>query len=849
MQHDPLREAGYRSAMELLGRRGQRAEALRLYHRCVQVLDRELSVAPSPDTVAVYERLRSTSPTDPPVDDRRPIPSARRARLIGRGAELDRILGAWERTRGGGSGVVLVTGEPGVGKSRLVAEASRMIGSRGAVVAATRSYESAARAPWGPVAEWLRSEPLRGRVARLEPTWRSHVARLTPDLVPDSFDVAAGPDAVTNGRRLLLDALVAALATSTPTMLVLDDLQWCDDDTIELVGRLATVPSPLLVVLTARSVELELHQRASALVGELRRDGGLVEIDLEPLDRTSTIELAREVTCAGDDVDLTRWWDETEGNPLFVVELARASLADAGAGPQVLPATVRAVIDSRLGQLGQAARQVAEVAATIGRGFESSVITMVTGQSDDELVDPLDELWRLRVIREQGTGYDFSHDKVREVLLRSIGPARLRRLHREIADALERLSGDDLGPSSREIARHRAAAGLHAAAADAYRRTARVAADLWALPDAVECLEQALRCLAELPATPERFATEAEVNIELAVALVQLTGWGSERTLAAYERAAALRRRCRVPVDPAIIRGLGVAHVLRCDLHRALTYATELLDLAGDDVMVAVEGHYLLGVTHSWRGDHALAEEHLRAAIERYDPARGADHVVHFAQDPRAICLVRLSLTRLWRGDVAGAEHLMAQAVAHAEAIDHPWTQVYVLVWQFMLAVELGDIDRAARAVEQLELSHERYGDLAYMLSIDSAARGWCDAHVDPHRGAELLRRSLGDWRDSVQPLHYTWVAQLLAALCLRTDAIDEGRAVLAEALRFADDSEQRYIEPSLWITEAELRHRAGDAVGAQRALEEALSVAGRQGAEWYADVARSRLDAMSSRA
>ena len=321
---------------------------------------------------------------------------------------------------------------------------------------------------------------------------------------------------------------------------------------------------------------------------------------------------------------------------------------------------MRAVIASRLAKLTPPARDIAEVASTVGRAFSMAVVAKAAGTDEDALVDGLDELWRRQVIREHGHGYDFTHDKLREVLHRSIAPARARRLHRQVAAALTAIHADDLGPVSRLIAAQLSGAGQLAEAIEAYRRAADHALGLFSLDEAIDCLERARQCLGELPPGVERDRTELRLCQALVVPVLWSAGYGADQAVNAWERVVALCCCLALPVDPAALRGIGGAHLTRCDFRRSIEFAGELLATAGNDVVTLVEGHYLLGVSEFWRGDLASSQRHLGDALQLYSREHTSEHLARFGQDPGAVCLVRLGQTRLWQGHPDEARVLLA---------------------------------------------------------------------------------------------------------------------------------------------------------------------------------------------
>lgn len=848
---DPLRETGYRACMLASSMLGDRTGALREYHRCVEVLEQELGVEPEAATVALYETLRETRGRDTTTvgeDRREQRPTF--AALVGREKELAAAHAVWDRCSAGEPGLLVVSGEPGIGKTRLVAELERAVAAEGVATARTRAYEASGGLPWGPVVDWLRGSALSGPLSRLDDVWRRQIARLVPEL-RDADDVALSPaEAGTTGRRVLFDALVNALAsTGSPLLLVLDDVQWCDDDTLEFLGYL--IPSAraaaLMVACTMRDEDVAAHPALSALLTGLTREDRATEIRLGRLTFDETLRLASEVSRrAIDSATAQRVWAETEGSPLFAVELARAQSFDDG--DRALPPTIQAVITARLARLSTRARDFGEVAATIGRAFEPTLLARATGAAEDDLVAGLDELWMRHIIRENGRGYDFTHDRLREVLHATISPARRRRLHRDVAAAIETEHGDDLAPMSATLAAHYAAAGLPAEAVTAYRRAAEYDVAISALDDAIECLDRALELLGELTPGRDRDELELDLCVARGTSLSVRTGYGSDRTMAAYERGAAVCRRSRGVVDPAISRGLGLAVIARCDFARSAALGHETLAASPTDPVALVEGHYLIGVSEFWRANLAASREHLEAAIAAYRPAASPEHVRRFAQDPKAVCLSRLALTRLWQGERDESVAWLDEAIAHAVRLEHPPTLAYVVLFGAIGAIERGDVDAAAALVGRSDEVFRRYGEFAYFLSLDHLLTAWVGLEQGDENGLRAIEDAVGAWRSATQSLHFSYGLTLLARAHARYGRPEAGRAAVREALAWGVAHGQRYADAALLITDADLLLATGDDAAARRSLTSAVERATEQGAGWFVHDARRRLAALDDR-
>jgi len=501
VRHDPLREASYRRLMRLYALIGDRARALRTYHRCATVLERELDVEPGPATRGLYERLLTANQI--PLNSRtEPEDRGGTSRLVGREDAWTRLRAAWRKARGGRPHMALISGEPGIGKTRLAEELIQWAGRLGFSTASARCYGVEGELSYAPVAAWIRSRPL----PPMDPMWRIEIARIVPEVLAEDLELPGpGPVSEPWQRRRFFEALArVVLATDQPMLLLIDALEWCDRGTVEWLHYLLRYDprARLLLVGTYRPDQVREDHALSALAGVLRRDEQVTEIELGPLSRDETATLAENIAGRELDPDVAKClFRETEGNPLFIVETARGGLPQStrklpsGARvcmPRPLPSRITDALRARIGQLSPLSRSLAELAAVIGREFSFDVLREASDTSEDRLVRGLDELWHHRIIREQGEdGYDFSHDKLREVLVDELSEARRHLLHRRVADALEHVYAEHIDPVAARIARHYDRAGESEEAMAFYQQAAEVARRMQAEQEATRCLSRA----------------------------------------------------------------------------------------------------------------------------------------------------------------------------------------------------------------------------------------------------------------------------------------------------------------------------------------------------------------------
>ena len=548
LRHDPLHEPAYAQLMRLHALNDDRAAALHMYHTCVTTLRRELDVEPSRPTREIYERLlnvKSQPAALPQFESAAP--------LVGREAEWALLQKTW-REATGGARLVLISGEAGIGKTRLAEALAEWVGRQGIPALTARCYATEGELAYAPAVAWLRGHP---RPPLADP-WLRELARLLPEILIERPDLPPpGPLTEAWQRLRLFEALAQALLTGhSALLLVLDDLQWCDRDTLDWLHYLLhareamDTRGQLLVVATVRREEGKTA--LDSWVAGLSRAGNLTEIELGPLSQDATLTLADRI--AGRPLDRALGpllFQGTEGHPLFIVEMVRAGFgqvrsttanhaAAMTATPAALPTKVRQVIEARLAQLSAPARSTVELAAVVGRAFTYGVLAHATDLSEDLLVGSLDECWRKRIIREQeDDAYDFSHDKLREAAYAGLSRTRRRWLHGQIAQALERVHFADPDRVAGVIAAHYEAARLPAQAIAYHDRAAAVARRVYAHGDALAALEKAVSLLDALPDPTVRCGLASHIQEELGDLRELLTQHGPARDAYAMALACA----------------------------------------------------------------------------------------------------------------------------------------------------------------------------------------------------------------------------------------------------------------------------------------------------------------------
>jgi DNA-binding SARP family transcriptional activator len=571
---EPYRESGYVLLMEALEAQGNIPEALRVFERLRTLLRDELGTLPAPETVALHERLllppvrRQAAPDQPqptgaPVELPAEMVMHADAPLVGRRKELEKLRELWKRAREGGpagrdaaSRLVLLTGDPGIGKSRLVAELARIAHEDGAFVLAGRSPEEAL-VPYQPFIEALRQyvqgvpyEMLRAGTRE----YGAELSRLIPELARRIPELAPGPGGELETERYrLFEAVVGLLSEISRTaavLLVLDDLHWADRPTLLLLRHLARTinPARLLILGAYRATETQAEGFTDTLAA-LRRDGLLTQLHVDGLDQGETAELVRILTGTVPAAAFVRALHaQTEGNPFFIGEIVR-HLAEAGVRADRagaldlhqggLPEGVKEVIARRLARLDSRALEWLRGASVIGRDFDSALLEQVVPLGEEEFLNALDDALAAGLVVEQPGDpgrYSFSHALIRETLYDGMSAPRRARIHRRVGEVLE----------ARDPERQLAALALHftraAGTQDAEKaieyatRAGTQASEILAHEEAADHFLRALEVL-------ERFEPDdAKRRCDLLVMLGEARVRAGERPLAweTFRQAAAL---------------------------------------------------------------------------------------------------------------------------------------------------------------------------------------------------------------------------------------------------------------------------------------------------------------------
>lgn len=872
---EPIRERRWELLALALYRDGRQAEALRTLQRARQVLGEQLGIDPGPALRRLEDGILQQSPAlevqpvavaaVPSAEEAKPAPVPAGGRpLVGRDAEVAQLGAALDAAASGRGRVVLIAGEPGIGKTRLAEELSSLASTRGAVVAWGRCHEgdaSPAYWPWVQVIRTLAHQADPAAVRRALVVGAEELAQIVPDIKevagrPLEPLVLLQPEAA---RTRLYDAvvdLVLRLAGESPLSLVIDDLHWADAPSLELLCLLAArLPeASILLACTFRDFEGDLSAGVRGALGALARVPDIVRIRPGGLSEDDVGQLVADATGGDAGPEVTSAIrDRTEGNPFFVSELVRLLQSErqldhaTGVVRDSIPSGVRDVIRLRLARLPDETVALLRLAAVAGRDFDLDVVAAAAGVDEDTALERVEASLLIGLVVEQADvlgRYRFSHSLVRETLYQELSAARRARSHRALGEALAR-AGDD--SHTLDVARHLYAAAPLGGREIAYEwvlRAADRARGLLAFEQVEEQLARALELVEAMPPGPETSRRELAARTRMGMSLMMTRGYSAPEVGEAWSRAALV---CRETDDaPEVLTatwGMWSYACVRADFARALAIAEECLGRGDRSGALAFQllGHHTLTVTLWHLGRLGEAAEHCRLLGDLC--SRASDEVIGqlVDRDPRCGRLVFGGMVLALGGRTEEAAASLDEALRASRTNGRPFTIALTHVVACLGRAICDDRGAARRDASDAAALAHRHGfrQLAAMAAI---VQGWADSD------AAGVRAGLADFEAAGSRMLLHFFYGLLAQVEHDAGRRAEARAGVERALAESESTGERFWAAELHRIRAELLlpGPADRVTEARKEFDRALSVAREQGAGLLearaADSARRRL-------
>lgn len=854
---DKLQEKTHLDLMRLHALNRERANSLKVYREYVELLERELGTEPGSKIKQFQQQLLENDQVPDSSSGKGTKEEGSLLPMVGRQNEWVRLRKIWKHILGGRSHLAIISGEAGIGKTRLAREMHQWVSRQSYITTTARCYEAEGSLAYAPINEWLSSENIRQQFGKLDEIYLQEITRLISGLLIEHPNLSP-PAPITDSwqHRHFFESLARAiLLPDKPMLLLIDDLQWCDPETLEWIHFLVRFASdrPMLVLGTVRVEEVDEDHPLRLLVKSLHKTDRVTEIKLDPLNAYETGILAEQVY--GDDLKDTlriRLFNETEGNPLFLVESVHAIIAGsdsitdesldnqsqtlfAGQGMGLLPERVQSVIRSRFEMVSQEARHIGNYSAAIGRNFGIDLLIKSTGIRKEELIPVLEELLQRRIFREQGEGqYDFSHDKLREVSYSEMNQTKRHMVHEKIAHGLEEIHHADLESVSSQIAFHYENAGRMEKAVQYYELAANVAQRVYALEESTRLLNRALMLLRTLPENKTREHQELSMRLVLGPLLAAINGYHATEVGENNNHIQRLSHLLGQKVSTPVLRSIAISNVVQGDLEKAYGLGEQILQSSDKEnqSVIESEGHYVAGVSSFWQGNFLRSRDHFIKAIDSFDPSQEQRHIDFYAQQPKIVCQIRLALTYLYLGFPEKAEQWFRHAIDDARSCDHPFSLAYALTYGAFIKSEFGEIEMAVKLADECVLLAE---SRAYKLwyQIASVFQSWTHFQMDGGlQNVEELQHRLERMRNSGIQLKSPYYANLLARSQLEMGYKESAMEAVEYAIDLVEGRGERWHLAEIYRIKGQILQEMGESpLHVEKWLKKAKEVAGAQGA------------------
>jgi class 3 adenylate cyclase/predicted ATPase len=791
--------------------------------------------------------------------------------LVGRDNELDLLLRQWGWARSGEGQVLLLSGEPGIGKSRLSAALlERLAGEPHELLSYSCSPQHGDSAYYPIISQVERAAAFghddvpQQRLDKLD-------AYLTGNMVPE-------PDAALFAEMLYLrqdarypvldltpeqlrertlQALVRQvekLAQRGPLLILFEDAHWCDPTTLEFLSRTVAAIAPLrvLAVVTCRP---EFNSPWTAL-------SYITCLKLGRLDDHDARRIAARLVgeCALPTNVLAAITARADGNPLFVEEITKAVIeaeseatsryASPAGLPQApsVPASLHASLMARLDRLGAEVKAVAQIGAAIGREFSHFLLVAVASRSDGDLKQSLDRLVEAGLIFRQGNpsqaNYVFKHALVRDVAYGTLLRGARRTLHLRIASVLEGQRPDIIQGYPESLAHHYTEAGAIERAAVLWGAAGRRSRARSALVEAEAQLSRALGQIGTLPSTPSLRREQIALQVELLTVLMHTKGYGAEQTKAAAERARVLIEQAEAigepPEDPlllfSVIYGFWVVNIAAFNGDAARELADQFMQLARRQASSGplLLAHRMVGMTSMSVGSPMTGREHLDQAIALYDAAEHRALATRFGTDAQVAVLEWRSRTLWLLGFPLAARRDVDRSFICAREIDQAATLMHALAHSTATLILLGDVAEAsARAAELITLAEDKGS--SYWSANGLMWQGCLMAQTDRSSEAvHTLTSALKTYHSTGATIYTPFVMSYIARAHSQLERRDEALDVIDRAIAMAENTKEQWCAAELYRAKGELVLQDADIAAAEAQFERAIEVARRQRARFW---------------
>jgi len=779
--------------------------------------------------------------------------------MIGRDEEMEILRRRWQRARNGKGQVVLVSGEPGIGKSRLGEAFVDDVKNSPHFLLRYQCSPHHVNSAFHPIIDQLvqsasidLNDHDQEKLEKLQEwigQWSEHVDEDLPylaslfSLSSEEFacPVDLHPDQQRKRTLNILSKQVAKISEKWPVMCLFEDVHWSDPTTLEwldmLVDRAERLRVLILVTFRPEFSPSWIGKAHTTLlvVGRFARDDvrkmirAVIGESRLPADVLSEIE------------------GKTDGIPLFIEELSRSVLergrvtSSLGSETEVLsgaelrvPATLHDSLMSRLDHLGKG-KEIAQIGAVIGREFSHELLAAISSWNEESLQDALSKLCDSGLVERRGTPpdlkYMFKHALVQDTAYQSLLKRTRQAFHRRIAETLEKHFPVTRSNEPELLAHHYTEAADDEKAMLYWHAAGMQSLGFSANEEAVRHFDRALSNVDSLEPSRERDEMECDLLLRRGAALTGLKGYGHEDVVSAYSRAARLCEQTQQPKQLfRALRGLWNGHNMRLDLEAGSKLAARLMALAEEsqDRIQLLIANRAMGTSHITRGDVEAARTYLDRGVKIYDRDAHRPCILQIGEDPGLWCYVYSAWAIDWLGYRDRALGRTTEAIALAETLPSRYPLSYVLACAALFYQYRRDVQHTREFAERTAALSEEQGN-AQQLAWATVHLGWVEAvQGNPDSGVTQIRQGVDSWRAISGQAALPHFLTLLADACRRAGLIDEGFAAIEEATDIVKRTMHRTYEVEVHRQRAELLMfcRNADKEDAEQAFLDAIEVA-----------------------
>jgi class 3 adenylate cyclase/predicted ATPase len=774
--------------------------------------------------------------------------------LIGREHEVGLLAERWERAKQGEGQGVLLSGEAGIGKSRLVQELKEHVIAEGATRIEFRCSPYHQNSAFYPIIEHLqrllqfhREETPQAKLIKLQQTlaaYRFPQADTFPLLasllsLPHPEGTAPITLSPQKQKQKTQEALVAWLmeeAEKATVYCAWEDLHWADPSTLELLALyLEQIPtSRVFTVLTFRPDFTPPWDPRSYItpltLGRLGRQQVETMVEQVTGGKALPFEVRQQIVA------------KTDGVPLFVEELTKMVLeSDLYVGAQLrpgfssghaplpplgIPSTLHDALMARLDRLAPV-REIAQMGSVLGREFSYELLHAVSPLDEAALQQGLRQLVEAELLYQRGlppqATYLFKHALVQDAAYQSLLKSKRQQYHSQIVQVLEERFAETKETQPELLAHHYTEAGLTTQAIPYWQQAGRRAVERSANLEAVNHLTKGLELLKTLPDTLERTQLELMLQITLGAPLMNSKGFAAPEVGTAYARARELCQQVgETPQLFPVLRGLWVFYSSRAELQTAHELAEQLLLLAqtAQDSASLVLAHMALGHTLSALGEFSSARAHEERAVALYDPQQHRALTFLYGGDSGAVCLSYMAWALWFLGHLDQSLKSIGEGLSLAQGLSHPFSVAYALGPAASIHQCRQEVQTAQRRAEEVIALSTKHG-FALRLAWGTIVRGWALAEQGQgEEGITQIRQGLAAYRATGAEVFRPYFLALLAEAYGKVGQTEEGLSVLTEALDVVHQTGERMYEAELYRLQGELTLQQFNAQGSKFNVE-----------------------------